>query len=241
MLKKLKRSFLRQIGYQKIEHWHKFSHAFEAQEKLLEGKKVQTIFDVGGNVGQTAKTYRRHFQEATVHSFEPFPDSFHELSLRCNHDPFVKPYQIALSDQKGISEFYVNACSATNSLFPNAETGAQWCPPNLIKPISTINVETTTIDHFCQKHAIEHLHILKMDTQGGELKILKGAKEMLEKKMIDLIYTEVLFVPLYSGQANFYQISSYLTDFRYRLFDFFSYRYAENGQLKWADAIFIPF
>lgn len=230
---------MRKLGYQRIEHWQKFTQAFDAQEKILKSKSVRTIFDVGGNVGQTAEAYRRHFPQAVVHSFEPFPDSFEKLYSRSKGDALIKSHQMALSNREGVSQFHVNKGPATNSLLAAAPTGDSWCPRGLLDSLGTIQVKTSTIDHFCHQHQVSHIDILKMDAQGGELMILEGASDMLKRKAISLIYSEVLFVPIYDGQAYFHQLCSYLADYHYRFFDLFSCRYSENGQLKWADAIFL--
>jgi hypothetical protein len=63
---------------------------------------------------------------------------------------------------------------------------------------------------------------------------------MLSERRVGLVYTEVLFVSVYQGQANFYDVAAYLGIHGYRFFDFYNFAYAENGQLKWGDAIFLP-
>ena len=58
------------------------SNIYKIQHTLLNGIEVQTIFDVGAWIGNSGVAYREHFPKATVHAFEPFPDSFEEVSKK---------------------------------------------------------------------------------------------------------------------------------------------------------------
>jgi FkbM family methyltransferase len=51
-------------------------------------------------------------------------------------------------------------------------------------------VKITTIDDYCEKNGIEHIHLLKIDIEGHELDALAGARKMFEKKSIDIITFE---------------------------------------------------
>ncbi len=96
----------------------------------------------------------------------------------------------------------------------------------------------TTIDAFCEQDRVRHIDILKIHTQGSDLAVLRGGGGMLAAKRIRLILVEVNVVKMYDGQGGFHEISSYLSEFGFRLFDLFALSHSENGQLKWADAIY---
>lgn len=68
---------------------------------------------------------------------------------------------------------------------------------------------------------------------------LEGAREKLRQAAITVIYSEVLFAPLYIEQASFDRVCSYLSNYDYRLFDMYNFVYAKSGRLKWCDAIFV--
>jgi hypothetical protein len=59
-----------------------------------------------------------------------------------------------------------------------------------MQPAGKIRVECTTVDAFCSAHAINHIDILKIDTEGFELQVLTGAASMLAKKAINFVYFE---------------------------------------------------
>ena len=68
---------------------------------------------------------------------------------------------------------------------------------------------------------------------------LLGAEKLLEKEVVSLIYTEIMFVPHYEGGALFHEISSFLSGFEYSLFDIYKLFRAKNGQLRYGDALFV--
>ena len=97
----------------------------------------------------------------------------------------------------------------------------------------------TTLDEFCAEHEINYIDLLKLDVQGYELKILAGAKHLLETKRITLLFTEVNFVPLYANQAYFHQVYQFLLGEGFQLVSFYNQTHREGPELNWADALFV--
>jgi FkbM family methyltransferase len=179
------------------------------------------------------------FPEATIYSFEPFPESFQKLRRRFEGNSLVKPIQFAVANKVGKKKFYVNQNSATSSLLPTTDSAEYWVDPNAIKNITTVDVAVTTIDDFCKQESIDEIQILKLDIQGGELMALQGATEKLRQGSILLIYTELLFVPIYEGGALFYEMCDLLSGYGYTLFNMYNFYHARSGHIKWGDAIFV--
>lgn len=213
--------------------------AHDIQVALSSRLSMNTIFDIGANIGQTTAIYSGLFPQATIYSFEPFPSAFKQLSDTFSKNDRVNPVQVAISNTKGTKKFYVNHSSYTNSFFPSSKEVHRWVEPReQIEHVDTIEVPTTTIDDFCRQKSIKTIDILKMDIQGGELLALEGASQQLEQGAIALIYTEVMLVPIYEGQAFFNEIYNFLARYGFALFDIYNREYNANGQVKWADAIF---
>jgi FkbM family methyltransferase len=211
-----------------------------ADQFNLVGSDISAIFDIGANIGQTAERYRGLFPEATVYCFEPFPDSHAQVVGRFKQDHCVKPYRLAISDMNGLTLLHTYTNPVTNSLLPATIESTQFVEAGQMDDTGVITAESVTVDEFCRREKIKYLDIMKMDIQGGELKVLHGSSELLKARRIGLIYTEVLFLPLYQGQGWFYDIAAHLHAYGYQLFDFYNFVYAEDGQLKWGDAIFLP-
>lgn len=210
--------------------------AFLDQKTILHDQPIHTIFDVGANIGQTTKRYLDIFSEARIYSFEPFPDTFQELRQTFSTKTQVIPIELALGDSDTAAHFYVkhNQSSVNSLLKPVNSQGKALSIHH--QPIS---VQMMMLDTFCEQHQIDRINILKLDVQGGELLVLKGAEGRLRESAIDLIYTEVNFVPLYEQQTHFAALYQRLSEHQYMFFDFYDAVYNQYGQLCWADAIFI--
>jgi hypothetical protein len=68
---------------------------------------------------------------------------------------------------------------------------------------------------------------------------LKGASKRLANKQIKLIYSEVMFVPHYEGGCLFHDISGFLSQYNYSLFNLYNLKQARNGQIRWGNSIFV--
>ncbi|MFA6554503.1 MAG: FkbM family methyltransferase [Candidatus Paceibacterota bacterium] len=209
---------------------------FIEQKKLLRDTNTKIIFDVGANVGQTTQKYRKLFPKSKIFGFEPFKDVFKIYSNNTDGDKMTLRNNIALSNHTGTASFYSNECHYTNSLLPFDD---KYSGKENLKSKSQIQIITNTLDNFCDKNNLNHINILKIDVQGGEMLVLEGAKEMLSKKAIDLIYSEVEFVAIYKNQPLFKDIEKFLAQYDYHFYKNFNLYYDKDNVLISGDAIFI--
>ncbi len=226
---------LKRIGYE----IHPFRpNAFESQQKLLVGIDSPVILDVGAHHGETVEAYKAVFPRAKILAFEPFPESFEILKQRAGQTAGVNLVPLAVSDSSGKRVFFVNDADSTNSLLPRPSDSRRYFPKHA-GPKTKIEVETITLDEFLNKEGIDHVDILKMDIQGGELLALKGFDKGLRDQIASIIYTEVMFVPHYDGGVMFHQLSEYCVKRGYTLWNIFEMTFARNGQLRGSSAIFV--
>ncbi len=97
---------------------------------------------------------------------------------------------------------------------------------NNIEIEQKIKIKATTIDDYFEENIF--IDFLKLDTQGSELKILKGGSKLIERKKIAIIKIEVSTIPIYKNQAVFSDIDLFLRAKGYVLVDFLSYRATYN-------------
>lgn len=218
------------------------SDPFEAQQLLMRdtGKADMTILDVGANKGQTAIKYRMIFPSAEIYCFEAYPASIAALKNRFSNDRQIHVVPKAVARETGTAVFYVNKVDATNSLLARPTSSRRYYPKSA-GPQNTIEVDVVGLDDYFSAHnkAVSQIDILKLDIQGGELNAFHGAKSLLETGGISLIFTEVMFVPHYEGAPCFHEVSSFLANYGYSLFDFYNLHRATNGQLRYGDALFV--
>jgi FkbM family methyltransferase len=210
------------------------------QKWLVEhlGIPCQTIFDVGANRGQSLIVYKNMFPEAAIHAFEPFPSAFNNLRECAKNIPNVFTNPTAISDSCGVDIFYINHLEDTNSLLKRPESGKQYYPDHA-KLKSNMHIPTITIDHYASENNISNIDILKMDIQGGELRALHGAREMLSRNAISIIYTEVFFIEHYANSPLMHDILNFLSTYGFSLYNICNATSAPDGQLRYADVIII--
>ena len=225
------------LGYQISRIGTAAIDVFTLQSQLIKAEKP-VIFDLGAHVGGVTKVYLEQFPHASIYCFEPFPEAFQRLSNNTKDDVGVRCFETAVSEAQGTAVFNSNLSAATNSLLPTDERGASFWGEGLLQTSSQFEVNTTTLDAFCSEQDIAHIDILKIDVQGAEFSVLKGAGGMLKKQQISLIYTELIMCPTYKGQHKLHEYLSYLDSLGYEFLDFFNQVRSQN-QLIQADVVFL--
>ena len=132
---------------------------------VLDQLKPHLTFDVGANVGTFAKAASRY---GLVYGFEPSSAAFAKIPSHEN----IRPFNFALSASKG-----------TATLHGSGDTIASLIEqPDPRRPLTvTEQVYVETLDSFCDANGIDRIDLLKIDTEGYELEVLKGAARMLPR------------------------------------------------------------
>lgn len=241
--KELIKSLFRSIGYD-LSRLSTLQRArnqpaddpFLHQKRLLLNQKVKIVFDIGANIGRTIARYRQLFPEAVIYGFEPFEKSYSVIFQTYKNCKLIKPFKLAVANSVGRKRFFCSNESVMNSLLPLSSRSSMLSNAT---NSAVVEVETTTLDVFCEENGIKQVQILKMDIQGGELLALEGSVNLLGKGAIEIIYVEVNFNEIYDHQAYFHDISRFLMDHQYYLYGLYNVAYSPAGPIGWADAIFI--
>lgn len=209
--------------------------SFNDQVRLLDGQPVSVIFDVGANVGDTLATYGKLYPNAAITGFEPTPQLMPQLQARFKDKPNVGFVGQAVSNTIATVPMYNSKLPVMNSLLEPVSLN-RW-GFNAENP--TIDVNTITLDAYTEQQGIKGIDILKLDIQGSELNALKGAEGLLRASAISLIYTEALVIPFYKGQPLAHDLTAYLAQFDYSLFNIYTIKESPLGQARWFDAIYL--
>lgn len=208
-------------------------------KNLFQPTTVKTVFDVGANEGQTALVCLKTFHEAVIHCFEPSAASFVKLAARGKVIDRLRLSQCALGEEQATASLRLHVNSQANSILPDSETAARYHPVSATQNVGMETVHVQTLDAYCLAAGVEFIDLLKMDTQGYEMRVLNGAKSHLGEKRVAAILTEVLFVSVYSGQCDFDVLYARLHEAGFRFVKFYSPTYSPEGYLSYCDALFI--
>ncbi len=205
---------------------------------LARAAAASVVFDVGAHTGGAAQVFLRELPQARVFAFEPHARSYAELCTRFAAEPRVVPIAAALGESDGRTIFHEGASPPTSSRWPRNVSGRRYFRSDFVMNTTT-EVDMRSLDSFCVQEGITDIDLLKLDTQGGELEVLRGGMQMLSNGRIGVIVTEFFAVPHYEGAPLLDEIWHMLREFGYGLFDLFCGPHADNGQLRYGDAVFV--
>jgi len=172
-------------------------------ERLFERLKPDCVLDVGANIGQYAQHLRNSGFRGTILSFEPNPTAFKRLEEAAKDDPDWHCYQMALGRSVGSLPFNVMENDVFSSFGTAADFGKETFEEGM-RIVETVNVETDTLENLLPKLMAEHkFHnpFLKMDTQGFDLDVLRGAGA--EAKHFCALLSEVAILRIYDQSPPF--------------------------------------
>ena len=202
--------------------------------KIL-GIEPKTFIDVGANRGMLTKTVNYFFPSCNIYSFEPIMACFYELKKLEKSILTLKTINCALSDYNGSAQFYENNYDYSSSLLKMNKRHVSAFPYS--KETSAYKVSVYKLDFFGDIIKTVAPSMLKLDVQGAELKVMRGAGIFLES--INYILCEMSFVELYKGQPLVNEIIDYLYEKRFVLIDLLDFRRdPKNNELLQVDGIF---
>ena len=166
------------------------------------------IFDVGANVGDYSVLVHSVIPSARIYAFEPAAPVYQELARRLSaigNGANVKAFNLGLSDEEktvNLHSYTVEgeAVSLISSIDRRLPTQVVQ-----VEVSDTEKIEVRTLDSFCAAEGIKRIDYLKLDVEGHELAVLRGAQAMLDRRAISMIQFEF-------GPANIYS-RTYFYDF----------------------------
>lgn len=141
------------------------------------------VFDAGAHIGEWSRLVLDHTSNnVSLYSFEPVPYFFDKLVA--NVDSMSRCYNMALGDIEASVEmnYYYEESEGCSSLYDREVLRTI--------PVKKITVPMTSVDAFCNKEGIASIDYLKIDVEGCEWGLIKGAGELIKNKKIKFIQFE---------------------------------------------------
>ena len=198
---------------------------FDNIHKHFISEKTPLIFDVGAHRGESIERFSSLFPAAEIHAFEPDPEIFKHIDSQHYAGKDIKVHNLGVSSKKGKLTFFRNLKSSTSG-FHAVNTDSSWAKNRSARhgvspeqfTAQNIQVNTIDLDTYMSENSIDHLNILKLDTQGHEDLVLEGAQSALSRAAIDIIETELILGDAYEKSLQFMDIEKFLLPAGYRLY-----------------------
>ena len=180
--------------------------------------KPHVIFDVGANVGQTTLELSKHLRQADIHAFEPVRSTFETLSRNVAHIQRAQCHHCGLGDIEKTLSVRTMPGSIVNSLKSDCMSSV---PEARIEEI-----RVRTADAVAAELEVQHIDVLKTDTEGFDLEVLKGASGLLKAARVSFVLSEVTFFRGDQQHTSFESVYTYLMEQNFAIVGF-----AETGEL----------
>jgi FkbM family methyltransferase len=187
------------------------------------GIELNTIYDIGANKGSWTREINAHF-----------PSKFDFILCEANiaHKPDLEKtgfhfYNVLLSDQHVKTEFF-SVDGTGDSIFREMT--------DRYKEVKPVVLETSTLDSLIKEHELPYPDLIKLDTQGSELFILKGSIDAI--KSVKFIVIECSIVPYNSGAPSFSELVDFLKAKNFQPYAITEF-HKDNKRLFQIDIIFV--
>ena len=180
-------------------------------------------------MGGTIDRFKEAYPAVTVHAFEPASDNLKTLRQRFAPDPHVNIHAMALGSTDGDGTLHLKKHTSTHSLIPLGEC------------LGSEPVRIATMDTFCERERLQRVNYCKIDTEGGDLEVLRGASVLLSVQRIDFVQVETSIRHDTEYFAPLWEIDSFLDEKRYELFGFYEQEPCHTGRasLLYFNAVYI--
>jgi FkbM family methyltransferase len=211
-----------------IERFQELTHL----KRALVSLEINCVMDVGANRGQFAQELRRMGYKGLIASFEPVRGEFELLSKRFDRDSAWRGFQMALGSESTVVEM---------NIIPNLTVMSSVLKPTQQWPrIDTESVQMRRLDEMFEA-ACEGVNrprvLLKMDTQGYDLNVFRGAHNCLEP--IRALQSEVSIIPIYEAMPHYLEALRTYEEAGFRLFNLSPVSRVAKGELQELNCLMI--
>jgi FkbM family methyltransferase len=201
---------------------------------ILGGQESPVVLDVGAHRGESIIEILKIAPGAHIYAFEPDSANIEFLSKRFSKTVRIFPY--AVGREEGYASLHRYERSEFNSLLPIHKHESNQFKTQT--PAMPEEVRVIALDSFCRNYHIEQIDLLKVDTQGFELEVLKGAGSLINEGRVKIISIEVNYDLFYNGQAKPWELDKCLELGGYRLVDIYEIN-RKGAAISWCTALFL--
>jgi FkbM family methyltransferase len=222
--------------------------------KAFDSKRLSVV-DVGARGGFESH-WSFYGDQVRLIGFEPDLEECNRLNQQVSNTENCY-FPFALAQSIGKRTFYVTAYPSSSGFYKPDMRFLHRFPDEVnLTVVKEIEIDTIDLDSFSRENGLKVIDFMKLDAEGGELPILKGAERLLKKSGLGLS-VEVEFCPFHEGQPLFGEVDSFLSPLGFVLFDLSCYRHSrkalpgprwfgqgsgglsKRGQIIWGQALYL--
>jgi FkbM family methyltransferase len=233
-LRRLIQGALHPLGVE-LRRWHPEHQEHPRVKRILDELGTQTVLDIGANSGQFASQLRATGFSGRIISFEPQADAHLALVAAATADPqWTIATRCALGDSEGSMTMHRAGNSVSSSLLPMLGSLAEAARD--AQAIGQEVVPVLRLDQHPDLATVGGDVFAKIDTQGYELHVLRGAERLMPR--IAGVLVEASLVPLYAGQPLLAEVVAFLDAKGFAIVDLLpEFQHPRHGQMLQVDLI----
>lgn len=237
-IKKIIKWVINKNGYD-IVRLYPDSSSLARRKKLMYSYGINIVLDVGANSGQYAQELRSIGYKERIISFEPLSSAYAQLVNNRKLDALWKVFNLALGDRDEKAIINIAGNSYSSSILKMLPAHLKSAPASGY--IGQEQIEIAKLDSIFDSLHLEGNNIyLKIDTQGFEENVLRGAENSLQ--FINTIHLEMSLTPLYHGELLFPEMYALLCGKGYQMVSVeLGFSDPQTGRLLQIDGIFHRF
>jgi FkbM family methyltransferase len=166
---------------------------------ILQRAEIDHVLDIGANVGEYGHDLRTLGYTGTIHSFEPIPEVYHTLEAAAKGDDRWCTHQQAFGANHEKKDFHVAQGSKLSSFLHSNSYGQEEIPVMQLQRIEKVLVKR--LESWSTQLPLYSRIFLKIDTQGYDMEVLRGAESFLPR--VIALQTELAVSPIYQGAPSF--------------------------------------
>lgn len=170
---------------------------------------VRTVLDVGAHRGEFAAWVHDLLPQARIECFEPVQESYAALLDALARIPNSRAHRVAMGAAGGKTRMRRNLFTPSSSILPMARLHQEQFPHTAGAPLDE-EIEMSTLDSVLADRRPAAPYLLKIDTQGYEAEVIRGATATLQDTA--LVIVEASFFELYEGQPLFPDLHRQMAD-----------------------------
>ena len=236
VIKKTIKKLFRKLGFDLIRYIPASSQNARILE-FLSIYKINTVLDIGANIGQFAMELRESGYNGRIISFEPLSEAYSHLLINSKNDPnWIIAPRMAIGNEEGKKTINISGNSYSSSILKMTDTHIKGAPKSAYIGLEEIYIDK--LDNIVRNYLRNGENVfIKIDVQGYESQVLKGATNTLSKTKG--IQIELSLTPLYENQLLFIDMLNYITNLGFEFYDILpGFRDRQSGKLLQFDGIF---